>query len=400
MKEKYYTIIFAVLFVLCTGSCEPTLAWKNGQNIALTWQNVRGDYEITHYYTTTSKYYGTHDWVAERALKLVVERFPENKFLEMIYLNVGQMKYYYLLGTEVPDTIDSNSFLPVNTGLNLIQVEKNFYSTHGIKIENDAMVRKTCAKAANFAALRISYYLNEGDFKAAALILGAVTHYIADATFIPHLNSLGSAHQTHDLVWKYWVNTLTSRKIADEYYCEGKITSELPFFYYDTARTEFNYHLPSLDAYTAVWWAGMDTWLGHPMGVEAGCGFQGGNYPDFMWYRDHPNFPKAHFTGPERRADYWLDLAEGDEDDNDFLEGIYHHLNVAVYYSAAFLNFAKDWYVKCSEEAEKELVQTVVNVAFEYLFLYMMAATGMFSTVLVLTGSLLEKKELAVITVK
>jgi hypothetical protein len=359
------------------------------------------DYDQTHSRRDTAKYYGTHDWIAERALYLAYNKYPENKFLSMLYLDVSQLKMYYLLGTEAPDAVKDlySAGKPIlNTGLNIIT--KNDFQTclgrHILRFQEadgdiNTVVTWNLATYAETCQNKVYTYLEQGDCRAAAFFLGAIAHYIGDACCYPHLMD-GLNHAN----WEHWVNTLTTRKIVDEYYSDGQITTDEPFYQWrgnGLAEGEFNRLTPTYDAKTATWYTGHACYFGRTVDSLNIQPFYYDAEIDHNFYETHPTFPGQHFslTDPERRGSYWEDLVG--EPDCDFLTGVHDHLNIAVFYMASILNHIKDSYVKCAGGLEDELTQVVYDMAIESLFLWIFVATGNVATLLALLGTLNDKQE-------
>jgi len=402
MRRKFLIgLVVCILFGCMALNIQSSIAWKNGignKNISHSTyaKNIvayQGDFDKTHKMRTTAMYYGTHDWVAERALYLAYIGFSESIFLSMLYLDASQLKMYYLLGTEIPDAIKVGVINPgdaiINTGLNVIYREdfEGCVGSHSLRFttptrENLAIYAEKCEK-------KVADYLEQEDCKAAALFLGAIAHYVADAVYIPHLiDGLDSTSI------EYWVNTLTSRKIVDEYYSDGQITSENPFFQWrgadPTAESEFNLRKPNLAAKIATLSAGHAAYEGE---TEDGLNLETQEFGvDAYFYDNNPINLKQHFDlpKPEKRGDYWLDL---NINDDKFLAGIDKHLNIGIYYMAAILTHVKDWYVKCSSDVEESLTTVLLDMAIESTLLWLFIVIGNAATILALVSSLTKKDD-------
>jgi hypothetical protein len=403
MRRKYLIgLVLCLLFGSMALSVQNSFAWKNGwgdnsphSTYAKTVSLYKGDYSNSHKLRTTSKYYGTHDWIAERALYLAYTSFPESMFLTMLYLDVSQLKMYYLLGTEFPDSVKGNDVYGygetlISTGLNVISRQdfEGCFGEHQLRFVsgNPDPYVKNLAKFAENMQNKVADYLEQEDCKAAAFFLGALAHYVADAACMPHLIDDFKAYHGS---WEHWVHTLTTRKIVDEYYSDGEFTTENPFYQWrgegSTAESMFLEKKPNLAARLATREAGYTVFQGkmEGWGLDVGASY----------YEDHPQFPYPYFDleKPEKRENYWENL---NGDDLDFLFGVNLHLNIGIYYMAAVLNHVKDWFVKCSGDIEDELTAVIVDMAIESTLLWLFIIIGNAATILALVSSLTEKENI------
>lgn len=106
--------------------------------------------------------YGTHDWVADRALDLQTRDVSHFK---------STYHDSYLIGTEAPD----------NPQYICDYTKHHVYYYSDGSVQDDASARR--AKAMYDSALT---RLSAGDFNAAAYYMGAMTHYIADLGVFGH----------------------------------------------------------------------------------------------------------------------------------------------------------------------------------------------------------------------
>lgn len=106
--------------------------------------------------------YGTHDWIADRALDLQTRDVSHFK---------STYHDSYLIGTEAPDN-------PQYIG---DYTNHHVYYYSGGSVQDDVSARR--AKAMCDSALTM---LSAGDFDAAAYYMGAMTHYIADLGVFGH----------------------------------------------------------------------------------------------------------------------------------------------------------------------------------------------------------------------
>jgi len=199
MKRKYVILIICVVFVLCTGTVgsKSGYAWLNGRNDhASTVSKYFNDYSILHSYTTTSQYYSTHDWIAECAIALLYNWNPSHKFIEMLYLNTLDLKMFFLLGTEAPDSVKTFKWQDVPTMHRVItegdvpQIKDHLLEFHPI---TRLPTKDNLAQKAQDCKDKAEHMLGLGDCQAAAFYLGVMCHYIADAVYYPHLTERGGA---------------------------------------------------------------------------------------------------------------------------------------------------------------------------------------------------------------
>jgi hypothetical protein len=142
--KKFHLI---VLILLISISISPALCWSNGG------------------YSTdpSSPVYGTHDWIAEKALNLLP--YHESSF---IHDNLSS----YLLGTEYPD---NPSFIGDTTKHHI------YFDLTGDLTDDSSAVR-----AQTEYDIAVNFYLNN-DISSTSLHLGMVTHYISDMAVFGHV---------------------------------------------------------------------------------------------------------------------------------------------------------------------------------------------------------------------
>jgi hypothetical protein len=157
-------IIFLIISILFFQFIPLIYAWGN---------NSYGYNEIDYDYNTD---YGTHDWIADKALSILYNDNLESwKWLM-------ERRTIFLIGTESPDNSD------VFMILNEITVEgfgdtvnhHIYFNEGGTIFEDDAGLRaKTCGDIANS-------YINENKYDIASFYLGAMCHYIGDMGMYSH----------------------------------------------------------------------------------------------------------------------------------------------------------------------------------------------------------------------
>ncbi len=170
-----------------------------------------------------------------------------------------------------------------------------------------------------------------------------------------------------------------------------------PFFDHEPAWSEFYVKKPKFDsAYLATWCAAFDTFFGfslelHDPMLNHNVGFQSETHQDAGWLEQYTMPDEFDTSAPERRKSFW-DFFSGVGPDawkKDYLEAIYHHLNVAVYYCAAAMNSLKDHYTFCNknEDAEKTLAQSIELLAAEYSLSFVLSFVGNWAVIIILTRS-------------
>lgn len=123
---------------------------------AQAWSN--GGYSADQY----NPDYGTHDWIADRALELQTQ---DVTFLESTYHT------RFLLGTEAPDNPD---YIGDSTNHHVY-----FYSTGDLQDD-------VCAVRASTVYHTALGYMADGDFEEAAYDIGVLAHYVADPGVFGH----------------------------------------------------------------------------------------------------------------------------------------------------------------------------------------------------------------------
>ncbi|MFX1481377.1 MAG: hypothetical protein ACFFCI_25135, partial [Promethearchaeota archaeon] len=246
--------------------------------------------------------------------------------------------------------------------------------------------------------------IQQKDCQGAAFLLGIACHYIGDAVFYPHLDDLV---MEHDGIVKGAIIKTTTRKLWDWYYKDGIISTENPFFTHQEAKTEFSLHKPKYSSgFTAVHYAGYDTWAGHSFSNYGGSdmipGFQSTEHVNMPWIAErwwtmemdqlrtvmHGDFGEWK----EYRESYWDNYEESSKG-RKYLEAISHHLNVGVYYTAAVINDVKDSFNGCidknPDDYKDKIQQAKDEVIGAYSFLWLFSWIGSFATFITITRTAL-----------
>ena len=150
MKRTAITIVI-IFFMVLSVSLNST-AWSNGGNSD----------------DITNPDYGTHDWVAEKALAMLPA--SESQYIQD---NLD----YYLYGTELPDNYDGI----FDDGIGDTFQHHVYFDSDGV-VTDDASANRADAMFDD----ALSYLQNE-DYENASKYAGAMTHYIADLGVFGHV---------------------------------------------------------------------------------------------------------------------------------------------------------------------------------------------------------------------
>ena len=146
------------------------------------------------FYNSMKEIYGTHDWIAYRAIKIFHDHFPNDPLVNLIYNNHNHMRLYYLYGTELPDTmINPLKKIFIETDSGNILTRKDFYINHSVALRQDGTMSKYHNENNLFRSARriINNYIGNEDYKsdnqATAIFLEYISHLIGDACYIHHV---------------------------------------------------------------------------------------------------------------------------------------------------------------------------------------------------------------------
>jgi len=165
-RVKKYLLITMMLSILMV-SISSASAWKNG-----SYGYNREDYSY-------EDDYGTHDWIAEAALEILLTEAKDS----WTWLADENLKIIYLLGTEAPD----NSQLKTTLDMDEVEGFGDTTKHHVYFDENDEILEDDSALRAKKCADLADVYLEENKREKAAFYLGAMTHYIADLAMYAHV---------------------------------------------------------------------------------------------------------------------------------------------------------------------------------------------------------------------
>ena len=138
--------------------------------------------------------YGTHDFIAERALEWLESYEPDVRYWMWLEAN----KDLYLLGTEAPDF----SSVPICLKLTIEEIAE-FGDTlyHHIFWQKDAVAvcsgEDDAARRAQETYEKVITALSNCNYKRAAFYAGVMTHYIADPSSFCHLVGEDACYRTY-----------------------------------------------------------------------------------------------------------------------------------------------------------------------------------------------------------
>ena len=214
-KIKYFYLVSFLLFLAimsCAENYYPKVAaWRNQKKAlityAQTWWNFKDDYLSNN----GVKHYGTHDWVAELALQVLYEKCY-NQFIEALYTNTNNLKWWYLLGTEIPDSRLSYQVYLLTSCQNWVtNVMGGVGVSHNLRFETvSSEPTGPLLSSVDYAAGLVGESFSWHDCQRAAYFLGALCHLIADATYYPHVNSIPEYNAMYDRRYENCVQELTN----------------------------------------------------------------------------------------------------------------------------------------------------------------------------------------------
>ncbi len=215
-KIKYFYMVSFLLFLAimsCAENYYPEVAaWRNqrkgrGYSYAQSWWNYKEDYLLNN----GLKHYGTHDWIAESALQILYEKCY-NQFIEALYINTNDLKWWYLLGTEVPDSRLSYQVYLLTRCQNWVtNVIGGVYSDHRLRFETfDSEPTGALLSYVDNVAGLVGESFSWRDCQRAAYLLGVMCHLIADASYYPHVKNIQEDGALHDIRYASCVQMLTN----------------------------------------------------------------------------------------------------------------------------------------------------------------------------------------------
>lgn len=397
MKKIIYVYIFLFLFAASVFSvfmnATPSIAWTNGSarnayaakvNPNNPLQEYIRDYSLDHnaysyyyesdgtkVYTHPHNYYGTHDWISESAWELLI-KYEEpnagmtNNILQKMSSNYADIKYYYLLGTEIPDLVCRYSTdFTIKTSCGNKVTRSSFSGVlggmnHQIRCTEWGM--PTVDNLHRFAERMLQKasvaFQEHKDLQEGFLFLGAMTHYIADATAPWHLIDDFDDQST---TIRNCIGKLTFKKYPDR-----KSTDFFDDYDVDVW-CQFN-TIESRDPWYSVYYAQQDAQYGHDRwrGYEYTYTSYG---PDFLLQYNPSGDDRQFWNLLEgyTRIIFWelngWDSLSGDA--FHYFDTYLYLLNTAIYYCAAAVkdasSLAPAYGESCQEKQQNDNTIDVLN---------------------------------------
>jgi len=165
--RRFKILLFIIGLMFLVSPYSYGTAWSNG-----SYAYNQNDYD----YETD---YGTHDWIAEGALEVLIQ-FDSDQWKWLEYRET-----IFLVGTEAPD----------NSGVSMVldgQTLSGFGDTtyHHVYYEEDGSIKNNednSALRAKWCGDWADASIESGKLDQAAFYFGAMTHYIADLTMYAHV---------------------------------------------------------------------------------------------------------------------------------------------------------------------------------------------------------------------
>ncbi|MFW9990103.1 MAG: hypothetical protein ACFFC3_15775 [Candidatus Odinarchaeota archaeon] len=339
-----YIIVGLIFISLISGSIS-TVAWKNGEHMVGTydgdpgWQQNPVSIYKNYYFNPTSTltlriYYGTHDWIAESALELLYSLRGSDEFLRQLWdiNNPDELRFYYLYGTELPDSwmIPSGLTFRCNPGAKFTPGMFGSTSHNKLRFYDDGSLRDDSAcQVANRVYDRVKQAFQLNDCQMAALFIGALMHIVADATYYAHVleNARSWAFEEHVMyvTFKTWTDVGGDR--SNEFFNLDEVRGKL------TAADMFN-------PYQATLLAGESTRFGSALPHIMDAEFLRDSAPsnvNHKFWADIQGYWSAYsqeisWTHSIRPNVPYTSIRK-------YFDTIEHNLNQAVYYCATVLNY-------------------------------------------------------------
>jgi len=277
------------------------------------------------FYKSIKDIYGTHDWIADRAIKILYEHFPNDSLINSIYLNQNHMRAYYLYRTELPDTmINPLKKIYIETDSKNILTRKNFYINHSVALRQDGTMSKCNNENNLFRSARriMNNYMSSEEYKsdmqATAIFLGYMSHLIGDACYIHHVYrkpNKSIEQQSKGEILK------RTRNILGE--AQSPLSQSIRNI--NIARNEFQGQSDTIQnsLFYCVW----HTFYGK---AHTNGAFQHFIVPDWNWYK----VIKIKKIKKERDFEIY----------RKWWNGVIFHLNLAIFYTAIVINGLKSYF--------------------------------------------------------
>ncbi len=209
LRNSLINILFSASISIITlapfVSPRPSFAWENGGR--------------TH--NLANPKYGTHDWIAEEALKMLPE--SERNWVDM---------RMYLLGTEAPD---NQKIARCVLGKSAASCYGDPFWHHAYADNTDELIDDAACVRTQEEYLKAREALVSGDRGKASFFLGAMSHYLADLAAWPHVMGAYAVHGAeetpeHRELERSVEATITARHMSDP---ERRSTRFSPYLVFD-----------------------------------------------------------------------------------------------------------------------------------------------------------------------
>ncbi len=357
INRVYLTLCFLGVILFLSGlSYTPNAsAWKNGRNFeGMKAHGFTPLYYGFDYLTMAGSHvYGTHDWIAESALQLLYEQCAANQqygvFVQRLY---GDLRYWYLLGSEIPDSrpkydVDDGSFtqgylVNIKTQCdNWVSNREIHNSDHSVSFTSIDPLRATKFRLQT-GTIAATNLIQQGfmlrDCQWLAYYMGALTHFIADASYYPHVlrGWDGWEDSKRDPKFSLYVNMLTNTIYPN------RLPTE--FFNIDDARLKFD-QSDMLAPSEAVYRTCVDTRYGNSQTLmnEIGGGWSTSEFLDAtelhdIWVGNNP-WPEDYEECETWTLATRIQLEALNTQNIYYFNTIEHDLNTAIYYLTCALNW-------------------------------------------------------------
>ncbi|MFX0080579.1 MAG: zinc dependent phospholipase C family protein [Candidatus Hodarchaeota archaeon] len=269
------------------------------------------------FYYNLSEIYGTHDWIADRAIHILYKHLPDDPLISSIYNNINHMQVYYLYGTELPDHL-TNPFKSINitTDYGNKLSEDDFYKGHSVVMLPNGCISRRSKRLFNSVESITKAFIENSitvkDYQATALYLGFISHLIGDACYIHHVYE--APDESIRQRTKGEILKRTRNPPEEILWPNSKSIKN-----HELAKNEFNGQMYSLEdiLFYCVW----HTFFGKPHRCGA---FQNIIIPDWKWYSTIKIQEIDKLRDSILYKKWW--------------DGIEVHLNMAIFYTAAAIN--------------------------------------------------------------
>lgn len=325
----FSAFLFVIVVHSSISSTPSAVAWVNGRKGAFIGR-VGGvsnlaqtpEYYAFHYTVLSGGLtYGTHDWIAESVLQVLSGKLSHS-FITKLSANINSLKYWYLLGSEIPDTkYRYRVSLRTACGNNLRNDE--FNTLHRLSFTSPTVVAGSDSALLREIRVAINLICNGfilDDCEWVAYYMGALVHLVSDSTYYPHTGVHTGGQRFGDKV--YFLTSTPLNLRTNGFFS----TSEASSF---TAAISIN---PEEAARKGA----LDTKYGNVHEKS----FSPIEYMTSVKLHEKLDAPFWTLAAPSDL--YSWGVAERNSftgTEAEFFDTVEHNLNAAIYYSAAAINF-------------------------------------------------------------